>query len=399
MTRRSRFARRALVFACATISIAGSPGCGSPYLRTGYLHQQRGELAIAVEAFAAGLAETPENAELREAYVAAAQLYEVYLRREQELLTTPDTPALGLGRAFEIEQLARTCATYGLCADETPARQRERQQAEDQIADLLSRDLDRRLSRGHDDSSDLIACQRTAAFRPDATIARTCERLRSRFRMIAKVRTAGSSHPETPHVASTIERLVRTANCETFEIVSEDNALVNASLVLDIGNREERSQPWTLSLLERYHTWVPKRDGSGNQVEEVVSREPSPADIEKANREGKKKPGPKEEKKKVWEQVEGTYREYSRSRTVMVPYSVTLIDERMGAIIFALTGIAEAESTAHYHEYEGDRRAKTSSYKGAPQPTPLEEPSVLESRALDELAERLARRILEKIES
>jgi hypothetical protein len=209
--------------------------------------------------------------------------------------------------------------------------------------------------------SDLATCRQLLALQKNAeSIQRTCDRLRSGFKLVAVLEPRPGSAPEATAVQPAVRQLLIDRNPELLELVDESSGTHNAKMELYVGQPQPHDTGWVMVGRDAYHTWVPKRDKKGRQIQETVVEQPSKKEIEEAKRDKKPRPKPKKKKKKVYELVEGEYRVYRASRSVRIPYAVVIEDLRRKTIPVWFGGTVEERSTSAYYDFSGNKKARKS---------------------------------------
>jgi len=378
-------------------------GCGSAHLRAGQRYVEEGELGVAIELFDAGLAESPNDEALRDALISAQQLHELELRHDRERLESSGRYVLVLGRLLQEQELARRTAALKLPGGDVAGLESEQRATEQKAADALAHEIDVRMGRGQIVEADLVTCRQLAALRRDEAVERTCARLLGRLKWMAALAVGPGSHARTAELFAPLTAAVQGVKKELFAIVPSGDESTNATLDIFVGAPEVSELPWTLVEKDAFHTWVPVRDKKGEQIEETVTVEPTQSEIDDAKCHKRPPPEPKKVKKKVWELTSGTYRHYRQARTVRLPYTVTLRDERGGLLANVLAGGVDASADSTYHEYQGDPRARRAAAPPSPEgkgkSARLPEASELVDRAFRQLPKAVAQAILEKIAS
>jgi hypothetical protein len=332
--------------------------CGSPYLRAGRAYVAQGRDPIAVEVLAAGLARTPDDEEVRSALLVALQTVGFQLRDDVDHLVDSRRYTLALGRLMLLEENARHARELGLPAEDPAGLGKERRELALRAVRQMELALDLRSGRGSAVKADLVACRRLAALAPRPAVQRICQRLRQQLGRVVVLASDREASGSTPALLADLTAEIQRRNPELLEVVSGAAGRHDARLVLALREPRHLETGWVPVHREAYHTWVPKLDRGGRQVEMLAVERPSRAEIEEAGQKGQPPPEPRESMEKVWEQVRGEYRHYLAVRSVAIPFEIALEDLRNDTLLLVHSGTGLARSESRYVEYRGHPRAR-----------------------------------------
>jgi len=338
--------------------------CGSPYLRAGRAYVAEGRDPIAVEVLAAGLARTPDDDEIRRDLAIALQSVDFQLRDDVDHLVDSGRYTLALGRLLQLEENARHAGTLGLPAEDPGGFGAERRELTLRAVRQMERAMDIRSGRGRAVKTDLVACRRLTALAPDAGVRQTCQRLRRQLGRVVVLTPGREASTVTRAVLVDLTTELQRRNPELLEVVPPAAGRHDARLVVTLREPRQMDSGWVQVHREAYHTWIPKLDRRGRQVEALAVEQPSRADVDEARQKGQPPPEPRESMEKVWEHVRGEYRHYRTVRSVAIPYEVTLEDLRNDTQLLVHAGTGRAHSESRYVEYRGHPRARDAERAG-----------------------------------
>ncbi|MBI5508582.1 MAG: hypothetical protein HY903_07500 [Deltaproteobacteria bacterium] len=373
--------------------------CTSPYLKTGETYLARGLLPIAIEVLDQGSVAEPGNAEIRDALILAEQTHQYQLRQEVSRLNDSGQGSRALERLVLLEESARRATEAKRPTEDPAAIEAERNKLTKTTIDTLQRSLDERVGRGLDVKADLVACRQLLAMvEDDPALARLCDRLRARFKLVVAVSADG----DAARLLAPITAEVTRRHPELFEIVPLEAKRHNAVLRLSLQAAVVDEQDFLMTGRQAFHTFVPKTGKGGGQLEEEVTVPPTDDEINAAKRKGQPPPGPKKVKKKVWEEVKGEVQDFTARRAVSVPYQVVIESLVSDTIAVELAGAHAASDVSRYHEYFGDPRAKSTHGRDTPNgrrnARPLAARVTLQDRVQSELPQLIVNAILERVE-
>jgi hypothetical protein len=224
---------------------------------------------------------------------------------------------------------------------------------------------DHRSGRGRPVKADLAACRRLAVLAPRPDVQRTCRRLRRQLGRIVVLAPGREASNATGAMLEDLAVELERRNPELLEVVPVTAGRHDARLVVSLREPRHLETGWVPTRREAYHTWVPKLDRRGRQVEALATERPSRAEIEEATQKGQSPPEPGESMEKVWEHVHGEYRHYRAVRSIAVPFEVALEDLRNDTLMLVHSGTGRARSESRYVEYRGHPRARDARRAGA----------------------------------
>ena len=334
-------------------------GCGSAHLKAGKNCLAAGNMPLAVEYLDEGVAAEPGNAEMRELGIVTRQTYGHALRREIDRLVGSGRFLLALGRLMELEEMARRAEKLSMPADLVPEVERERAGVAKQAIEALGLAMEKRTGRSIAVKADLAACRQLLALvENDESVKRTCDRLRSRFKLLALLQEAPDTNPVTRKLFVGIEQQLREKNPELIEIVDRASGKHTALLELWVGKPVVKDIPLRMTVRRAFHRWIPKKDRRGRQVFDERVVHPTAEEIEDAQKRGLPPPKSKTVRKKVWEEISGEFKVYAAERSAVVPYRVTIQDLRSKTVAVMFEGMVNARSESTYYEYSGDPRGE-----------------------------------------
>jgi hypothetical protein len=387
----------------ATTFIAGlTAGCGSAHLEAGRRCLKAGNLQVAVELLDQGVSVEPGNQELRQLAIMTRQIYQHGLRQEVDRLVGSGRYLLALGRLVELEELSRRAEQISMPGDLPADVERERSEVAARAVEMLGRALDRRSSRGIPVKADLAVCRQLLALAEnDQSVQRTCDRLRSRFKLLAVLEEAPGTTPGTRELFPQIDRLLREKNPELIELTDAASGRHTAVMSFWVGPPVVDEAPWRLKKRDAFFRWVPKLDRNGRQIVETVVVPPTARQIADAKENQRPPPPPKEVRKKVWERIFGEFRVFHSRRSVGLPYRVIIRDLRSQTLAVVFSGMVRSSSESSYYEYSGDPRGETPApvpYRGRTSAPALLSRRALAERALAELPRRVVSTTLKRVE-
>jgi hypothetical protein len=333
-------------------------GCTSAHLEAGRDTLARGNLPVAIELLDRGVGAEPKDTELRDAAILTRQNHARGLRQDIDRLVRSKRYLMAVGRLLVLEDLARRAQALNMPGEQTPDLERERRAVVTEAVTQLGRKLDERSGRGLALKADLEACrQLLALLEDDRAVTRACDRLRTRFKLVATLELVAGSAPGAQTVLAELPKLVRARNPELLELLDSDGDGRNARLSLWVGSSQQGQTGWVEVKREALHRWVPKLNQKGRQVEQTVIVQPSQKAIKQAAKQGRPRPKPKRVRRKVFEPVSGEVRVQRATRWVRVPFALTIEAQRTASLVVAIQGMAEARSVSAYYELDGDPRS------------------------------------------
>lgn len=377
-------------------------GCGSAHLKAGKNYMANGNLALAIEYFDLGVGAEPGNPEMRELGILARQIYGHELRQEIDRLVGSKRYLLALGRLVELEELVRWTERASLPGDLPTEVEREQAEVARKAVEQLGREMEKRSGRGIAVKADLAACRQLLALvENDQLVKRTCDRLRSRFRLLAVLEEAPGTFAATRSLFPGIEKLLAEKKPELIELVDQSSGQPTARMELWVGEPVVRDIPFRMTRRQSFHRWIPKKDRRGRQIVEEVVIQPTVGQIADAEERGLPPPQPQKVSKKVWEQISGEFRVFAAERSVTLSYRVTIQDLRSNTVAVVLSGEVHSHSESSYYDYSGDPRGENRApvpCRGRGYAPALLSPSELAYRALVQIPGLVVNTTLERLE-
>jgi hypothetical protein len=288
-------------------------------------------------------------------------------------------------------------------ADLVPEVERERAEVAKQAVKALGVALEKRTGRSIAVKADLAACRQLLALvENDESVKRTCDRLRSRFKLLAVLEEAPDTSPVTRKLFVGIEQQIKEKNPELIEIVDRASGRHTASMEVWVGKPVVKDIPLRMTRRQAFHRWIPKKDRRGRQIFDERVIHPTAEEIEDAQKRGLPPPKPKTVRKKVWEEISGEFRVFSAERSAVVPYRVTIQDLRSKTVAVMFSGMVHAKSESTFYEYSGDPRGEdrppVRCCRGRGCAPALLSGSELAIRALAQIPGRVVNTTLERVE-
>ena len=133
---------------------------------------------------------------------------------------------------------------------------------------------------------------------------------------------------------------------------------------------------------------------------QTVTIKPPQEKIDAAKKEGKNPPKAKKVTKKLWVEVQGTYTHHKSSRTIRLPYRLTVTDLRTQTTAIEFDGITTQESSSSYYEFRGHHRARkqVSGREGRHSAGPLHSVAHLAQAARQEVSKALSQKLLKNLD-
>jgi hypothetical protein len=362
-----------------------------------------GNLTAAVEHFDQGVGEDPGNSQMRELGVLARQLYTHALRQDIDRLVRSGRFMLAMGRLVELEEMSRRAEQVSMPGDLPADLERERAEVTQKATKQLGQAMETRGGRSIAVKADLAACRQLLALvENDEAVKRTCDRLRSRFLLLAVLEEAPDTAPVTRKLFVGIEQQMKEKNPELIEIVDKASGRHTALMELWVGEHVVREIPLRMTQRRAFHRWIPKKDRRGRQVFDERVIHPTAKQVADAKKRGLPPPKPKKVRKQVWEEISGEFRVFAAERSATMAYRVTIQDLRSKTVAVEFSGVVHAASESKYYEYSGDPRGEdrppVRCCKGRGCAPALLSGSELAIRALAQIPGRVVNTTLERVE-
>ena len=334
--------------------------CTASHVATGKDYLGQGKLAMAIEYFDAGLVDEPDDAALRDAMIMAQQQRQFELRRDINQLKDSKHNYLAIPALTLLTDSALRAKQFKLAGEDPADLKKETKKIFANARDELIADLDSRSNRANARPNDLRRCRQLQAIGGDDDyIARTCDNLLQKFKHYAQLQAGTHSYVGTQDVLGDLRESITAYHPELLEIVDKGHERHSAMLYVFLAEPKHHDSGWVLYKRDAFHDWVPRKDRSGNQIVDKITVKPSKSEIKKARKAGKKAPKAKVIKKKVWDQVQGDFRYYIRTKKASIPYVLVLSDLRQQKYVAAFAGEVEKKSEAKYFEYTGNQEIKS----------------------------------------
>lgn len=384
-------------------SLLGLVGCGSLYLKTGRAYHQRGNLPVAIEYYDQGLLKEPANEEMRDELIVADQTYQWQLRDQVDRLKEGDSYLMAVATLYELLERTKRMTALKLPTELPQDIESELRQITGKATTQLSEDLDQRSGRSQVLVSDLQACRQIQALElEDDFINRRCTKLLAQLKLVASAVVAADSHPLGRQVVNQMSQNIIAQNPVLIGFAQANAADHNAKMVVKVGPYYSLDTGWYLSKRDAYHTWVHKLDKKGRPITRQITTPPDPKEVKKAEKDGNEAPEAKIETKHVWIQVRGDYHFYEYTRTLYMPYQVTLIDLRDNTQVVAFEGLTSGKSVSKYYNYAGHPRGRKNirnrGSRGKHNAVPVASPVSLAQQAANKIATPVANAVLKRIE-
>jgi hypothetical protein len=362
-----------------------------------------GNLTAAVEHFDQGVGEEPGNSQMRELGILARQLYTHALRQDIDRLVRSGRFLLAMGRLVELEEMSRRAEQVSMPGDLPADLERERAEVTGKATKQLGQAMETRGGRSIAVKADLAACRQLLALvENDEAVKRTCDRLRSRFLLLAVLEEAPDTAPVTRKLFVGIEQQMKEKNPELIEIVDKASGRHTALMELWVGEHVVREIPLRMTQRKAFHRWIPKKDRRGRQLFDERVIHPTAKQVADAKKRGLPPPKPKTVRKQVWEEISGEFRVFAAERSATIAYRVTIQDLRSKTVAVEFSGVVHAASESKYYEYSGDPRGEdrppVRCCKGRGCAPALLSGSELAIRALAQIPGRVVNTTLERVE-
>ena len=393
---------RVITRTIGTLFLISSNACTMSHLSAGQEYVKRGNLPLAVEYFDAGLKKTPNDQELRDAFILAEQTYQWQLRDEIDRLKEAKVFLPAIGKLMLLNERSRRMGQLSLPGDEAASVIREQVEVTKEAQKYLMRDLDERANRARILLSDLRACRQLQVFdSSDTSLKRRCDRLLKTLKLYASIRISNGSSSLASPLSSLLGKKIMNLNPELIEFIKEDSNQKNSHMHIYVGSPSHIENPWTLTQRDAYRKWIEKKDSKGRPIKKQVTTHPTKDEIEKAKKEKKPVPQPKTVWKKAYQQVKGEYLRFEASRQVKIPYRVRIENLQSRTTVFELENVVDAKDVSHYYEFRGDPRAVKAHLKsqtGRATAKPLSTQRDLMNQAANKTVNLVSKAILERIE-